>query len=73
MPLQVADAVKDPTTYFTWMNVPVERVRRLEITAGNYYKLLHDADLHLILFFFFNQFKCPSKLLLWILSLINLL
>lgn len=52
MPLQVADAVEDPTTYFTWMNVPVGRVRRLEITTGNYYKLLHDADLHLILFYF---------------------
>lgn len=46
VPLQVADAVEDPTTYFTRMNVPVGRVRRLEITAGNSYKLLHDADLH---------------------------
>lgn len=28
VPLQVADAVEDPTTYFTRMNVPVGRVRR---------------------------------------------
>lgn len=29
VPLQVSDAVEDSTTYFTRMNVPVGRVRRL--------------------------------------------
>lgn len=29
VPLQVSDAVEDPTTYFTRMNVPAGQVRRL--------------------------------------------
>lgn len=37
VPLQVADAVEDPTTYFTWMNVPVGRVTTLRIPTGSLY------------------------------------